>query len=342
MVANYQKGSQTKAARRRRFWRWPIALGFTLSVIFAGLWMLITQPIPGSAQTSGASSVSSERLKSHVIMLSETLAPRDYAHPENLDRIAQYLQEQFNQAGGKVSEQPYKVDGKTYRNVIALFGPETKERIVIGAHYDAFDGFPGADDNASGVAGLIELAFLLGKTELPMQVELVAYTLEEPPYFRTDEMGSAVHAASLKHQGTRVRAVIVLEMIGYFSDAPGSQHYPSRILKLFYPSKGNFITVVGNFSQMGLTRRIKKAMHKTGLIPVRSINAPRWIAGIDFSDHLNYWEAGYKAVMITDTAFYRNENYHTPQDTPQILDYQRLAAVVQAIKEAVLTIAQTN
>src|SRR5207237_7424647 len=138
-----------------------------------------------------------------------------------------YLRQEFTASGGRVSEQEFKVDGQGYRNVIVEFGPATPERIVVGAHYDTFDALPGADDNASGVACLIELARLLAQADLPLRVELVAYALEEPPYFGTASMGSAVHAQSLKKEGAPVRAMLSLEMVGYFSDEPGSQHYPN-------------------------------------------------------------------------------------------------------------------
>jgi Zn-dependent M28 family amino/carboxypeptidase len=266
--------------------------------------------------------------------------PRDAGHPENLDRVAAYIRQEFEQAQGRVAEQPYEANDRTYRNVIARFGPDTKERIVVGAHYDSAGKQPGADDNASGVAGLIELAYLLGKTPLPVCVELVAFTLEEPGYFRTAQMGSAIHARSLKKQGIPVRVMFSLEMIGYFTDAPHSQSFPVSILAAFYPSQGNFIAVVGKLDQISVVRRVKKAMRSASSLPVYSINAPRFVPGIDFSDHLNYWEAGYKAVMITDTAFYRNPNYHTWRDTADTLDYQRMAMVVQGVHTAVLAFAQ--
>lgn len=234
----------------------------------------------------------------------------------------------------------FEVEGRNYRNVIAEFGPETEERIVVGAHYDAYHAFPGADDNASGVAGLLELAGLLAKTNLPLRVELVAYTLEEPPYFHTPHMGSGVHAESLKRQGVKVRAMISLEMIGYFSDALDSQSFPVSVLRALYPSQGNFISVVGGVGDAMLVRRIKGAMRAGASLPVYSINAPRFVPGIDFSDHLSYWNAGYPAVMITDTAFYRNHNYHTHNDTAEKLDYRRMAMVVEGVAAAVLALAQ--
>jgi Peptidase family M28 len=148
-------------------------------------------------------------------------------------------------------------------------------------------------------------------------------------------MGSATHAASLRERGIPVRAMIALEMIGFFTDAPGSQEYPLQILKLFYPSQGNFIGVVGKLGQGALVRRIRNSMRRASSLPVHSISAPIWPPGVDFSDHRSYWEAGYEAVMITDTAFYRNPNYHTTDDTPETLDYERMAMVVKGVYAAV-------
>ena len=285
-------------------------------------------------------SAAPERLEARVRMLSEKLVPRDGGHPDGLDRAAAYIRAEFEAAGGAVSDQPYAVGGRAYRNVIASFGPDTAERVVVGAHYDTAGPLPGADDNASGVAGLLELARLLGKSSPPLRVELVAFTLEEPPFFRTDDMGSAVHAGSLKRQGVTVRAMLSLEMIGYFSDREESQGFPSPVLKAFYPSRGDFIAVVGKFDQGRLVRRVKKAMLGATPLPVHSINAPRSVPGVDFSDQMNYWEAGYEAVMITDTAFYRNPNYHTVQDTAGTLDYKRMAMVVEGVYAAVFALSR--
>ena len=290
-----------------------MVLLFTIAVfvLLTATWFLVTQPVfPTSADAAPGPIVETARLEGHVRMLSETLFPRDWRHPENLDRVAAYIREEFEQANGMVSEQDYKMRGNTYRNVMALFGPETKERIVVGAHYDAAGELPGADDNASGVAGLIELAYLLGRSKsLPMRVELVAITLEEPLVlggpgnFRTPNGGSARHAASLKEQGFPVRIMFSLEMIGFFSDAENSQSFPLSVMKLFYPSRVNWIAVVGKLDQGLAVRRVKKAMRKASSLPVYSLNAPRFIEGIDWSDHFNYWKAGYTAVMIGDTAF---------------------------------------
>ena len=311
------------------------------AALLAGVWAYVTQPLPGSPTVdAGTVTVSPERLETHVRALSERFAPRDFTHPENLDRAAAYVREELARAGGTVSEQTYEVNGTTYRNVVASFGPDTRERVVVGAHYDAAGPLPAADDNASGVAGLIELAHLLGGARLPLRVELVAYSLEEPPFFRTPHMGSAVHAASLRREGVPVRAMLSLEMIGYFTDAPGSQQFPLGILRWIYPSEGNFIAVIGKLGGGSLVRRVKRAMRRASPLPVHSLNGPRWVPGIDFSDHASYWDAGYAAVMITDSAFYRNPYYHTARDTPGTLDYARMALVVQGVYGAVLALAE--
>ena len=317
---------------------WLLVVSVGMLILGVALWALVTQPTLSAEKVPPGSvpAVDPARLEVHVRMLSEEFFPRNEGHPENLDRVAAYIRKEFEQANGGVSYQSYDVQGKTYHNVIALFGADTKERIVVGAHYDAFEELPGADDNASGVAGLIELAYLLGNTSLPMPVELVAYTLEEPPHFRTGNAGSAVHAASLKKEGVPVRIMLSLEMIGFFSDADNSQGFPLSILKLFYPTRGDFITVVGKFDQALTVRRVKIAMSRGSALPVYSINAPTFVPGIDWSDHLNYWEKGYKAVMITDTSSNRNLNYHTPYDTPDTLDYERMAMVVRGTHAVVL------
>ncbi len=300
------------------------------------LWGWVTQPVILDPGERHVIAVSPSRLQTHVRQLSETFFPRDAGTPDTLDRAAAYIRQQFEEAGGYITEQPFPIGSITYRNVVARFGPHAKDCIVVGAHYDAAGTLPAADDNASGVAGLIELAYLISKNPPQTCIELVGFTLEEQPFFRTSLMGSALHARSLKARGLTVRVMFSLEMIGYFNDAPHSQRFPFSLLAAFYPSQGNFIAVVGNFTQGLTVRRVKKAMQSASPLPVYSINAPRIVPGIDLSDHSNYWDEGYKAVMITDTAFYRNANYHTRNDTPDTLDYQRMAQVVQGVYAAVL------
>ena len=305
--------------------------------------LYLTQPVYSAVrnQSTGAV-VAPGRLQAHVKMLSETLAPRHWQAPENLDRVAGYIVKQLIKAGGRVTEQVYTVErAGRFRNVIASFGPQQGPRVIVGAHYDAHGPTPGADDNASGVAGLIELGRLLGETKtLGSRVDLVAFTLEEPPYYGTTHMGSWVHAAALKREGAVVRAMISLEMIGYFTEAPDSQRFPHPLLGLFYPSRGDFITVVGRVGQGAVVRQVKKAMQRATYLDVYSITAPVRLPGVDFSDHRSFWAHGYRAVMITDTAFYRNDRYHTPRDTADTLDYDRMAEVVRAVHHAVVALAK--
>ena len=312
--------------------------------------VLVTQPILWTAQGKHPPAVDPARLEAHVRMLSENLHPRCYDHPENLEAAVRYIEGRFKAAGGRVRIQNFPVDEREYANVIADFGPGDGPMVIVGAHYDSYGEnyrepamyTPGADDNASGVAGLLALADRLGRDPPAGRVQLVAYCLEEPPFFRTEQMGSAAHAAMIHAEKGKVIGMISLEMLGCFSDAPGSQEYPAGIMKLFYPDAGNIIAVVGGVQDMGLTRAVKAAMREASDVPVYSINAPAIIPGIDFSDHHPYWAYGYEAVMITDTAFYRNQAYHTEKDTAERLDYKRMAKVVQGTFAAVMVLSATG
>jgi Zn-dependent M28 family amino/carboxypeptidase len=295
------------------------------------LWWVIARPIISNESAPQAENrVNPETLRTHVEVLSKRFVPRDDDHPENLDKAAQYIATELRSTSARVSDQEFTVDSAAYKNVIAEYGPESPDIIVVGAHYDTAGDQPGADDNASGVAGLLELGRLLSRVTLRSKIFLVAYALEEPPHFRTENMGSAVHAKSLRERGVSVKLMISLEMIGYFSDIENSQSFPIGLLRLFYPSRGNFILVVDKvFSNHA--RQVKKWMSAASDLPVYSINAPGIIPGVDFSDHLSFWNQGYPAVMVTDTAFYRNNAYHSRMDTADRLDYGKMAKVVNGI-----------
>ena len=295
--------------------------------------MLIAQPT-FQRNSPSAVRVDPARLHGHVRFLSVDCLPRDHLHPEVLEKAAAYIEQQLAAAGAETGRQILDIDGHRYSNVTAVFGRGLGRKLVIGAHYDAVVGTPGADDNASAVAGLVELASLIGAAPPEREIEFVAYTHEEPPHFGTETMGSHVHAAALAKSGEQVAGVIVLEMIGYFNDARGSQSYPIPLLHLFYPSRGNFIAVVGRLDQRRFTKQIKVGMKGATPLPVYSINAPKSLPGIDFSDHRNYWLHDFPAVMVTDTAFYRNHEYHQPGDTHDRLDYDRMAQVVVGVHAA--------
>jgi Zn-dependent M28 family amino/carboxypeptidase len=224
-----------------------------------------------------------------------------------------------------------------WENVVAEFAPNAPSQavLIIGAHYDAFGEMgsrPGADDNASGTAGLLELARLFGAAPPSAPLMLVAYTNEEPPFFGSEEMGSAVHAASLARDRRAVKGMICLEMIGYYSP---HQAWPSPVFSLFYPRRGDFIAVAGGWSDRKLARWLKRGIAGSGGIPVVSFTGPRETS--DASDQRNYWSHGWPAVMVTDTAFLRNPNYHTVRDTADTLDYQRMASVIDGLFNAVTT-----
>ncbi len=308
-------------------------LGVVAFVVMV-IWIVIAQPSFRQNHFSKAAA-NPVKLREHVETLSQRFFPRDWQHRDNLDQCADYIARHFKQAGAAVEFQSFTVGKSQYRNVVGRFNVGKGRRVIVGAHYDAYGEFPGADDNASGVAALIELASLVGHNTLTNPVELVAYVLEEPPFFRSDYMGSAVHAKSLERNGEDIRGVIVLEMVGYFSDEWGSQGYPAPILRLIYPNRGNFIGVVGRWDQGDWIKTLKVGMKGVTDLPVYSIRAPALIPGIDFSDHMNYWPSGVKAIMVTDTAFYRNKVYHLADDTADRLDYNRMAKVVVAVYEAI-------
>ena len=315
-----------------------VALGFGLFTVLlvVGLatfgWYKLTQPFVVARVFKAQTGADSAKLEKHVKKLSIEFPDRSFDNLTRLDGAAAYIESEFTALGLKVEIQRFIAKGRPYRNLVFKLGPETTEVVVIGAHYDVAGVQPGADDNASGVAGLLELARLLKAQPLKQRVELVAFTNEEQPFFRTPYMGSAVHSKSIKDAGKRVVLMLSLECIGYFSDAPGSQSHPARLLNSIYPTVGNFIALVGYYEDEAVARKVKSAMMSASDLPVHSINAPGFIVGIDFSDHLNYWNEGFVGMMVTDTAFYRNKAYHTPQDTHDRLDYVRMAKVVDGVR----------
>ncbi len=313
--------------------------------IMAGLLALVlgytTQPLLMHGTRAEGPGGDPARLEAHVRAL-VACGPREFIHPEALEAAATYIEGHLKASGGRVQRQGYAVRGRSVANLVARFGPEPTlggpGLLVIGAHYDTCMGLPGADDNTSGVAVLLEVARLLGEHPPTSPVELVAWTLEEPPHFRTEEMGSRVHAKALKASGLPVRLVLSLEMLGTFDDTPGSQHYPLLGLDWIYPDRGNFLALVGGWADGWKARQTKAAL-SGGEIPIWSINAPSGIVGIDFSDHASYWKEGLPALMLTDTAFFRNPRYHTERDVPERLDYRRMGKGAQGILNLIVLCA---
>ncbi|MEW6162465.1 MAG: M28 family peptidase [Nitrospirota bacterium] len=284
-----------------------------------------------------------------VRFLSEEIGARSYKDLEELKRSADYVEEKMVSFGCDVKRQSFTYTGNTYHNIIGEVSPVRKNisngvrgdkesgTLIIGAHYDTVPGTPGADDNASGIAGLLELARLAALKPSPRTVRFVAFTLEEPPLFKTRHMGSYMYAKSLKKEKVKVEGMISLEMIGYFCERKGCQNYPLPFFKLFYPEKGDFIAFVGNISSRAFTKGVKNAFQKASTLPVESLNTVSIIPGVDFSDHSSFWSFGYPAFMITDTAFYRNPNYHTAGDRAHTLDYKRMALLINGLKSALIS-----
>ncbi len=276
------------------------------------------------------------RLKDYLDHIIAPDAFRNYQNTQELDRVAAYIKQRVEQFAIPCEYQPYQVAGKTYRNVICHLQTGNAQKVIIGAHYDVYGNFKGADDNASGVAGVIETARILAinKTRLKQNVDFVFYTLEEPPYFRTENMGSYVHAKSILNQKDQIQAVYILEMIGYFNHKP-IQEYPSG-LALFYPKHGNFIGAVSNFSSRDLGENYCDSMKAIRQLDCQRLIAPSFVQGVDFSDHLNYWNFEIPAIMITDTAFFRNKHYHTKDDTVEKLNLNKMAEVINGLTYVLL------
>lgn len=284
-----------------------------------------------------ATGADAKRLETLVYRLVNDFGRRGFDTPHNLDRVAGFIHSQLEMTGARVSRQTFDLQEGLFQNVVAEYGPDSESILVVGAHYDAADGLPGADDNASGVAGLLELGRLLAQAALKQRVILVGFTLEEPPFFGSDAMGSAVYADALNAQGIDVELMISLEMIGYFVDEPGTQDYPFPLMRWVYPDRGNFIAVVDRlFSDQA--RALRETFRHATTLPAWSFNAPAFMEGVHFSDHRNFWHHDYPAVMVTDTAYLRNRAYHTPGDTPERLDYERMAEVVNGVYSHLLSL----
>ncbi len=280
-------------------------------------------------------------LKKTVHTLAGDIGSRGYNQPIELGRTIDYITGELAGYGYDVRSQSYEYSGERYQNIyVEKTGEkETGKIVVVGAHYDTVTGTPGADDNASAVAGLLELARLLASTPLSRTVHFVAFTLEEPPLFRSKSMGSYVYAKSLNDAGRDVVGMICLEMIGYFTDEPGSQSFPLPFMKWFYPDKGNFITLVSNFQSRGFLNHIHGSFQKGTDLPVETLSTVFVVPGVDFSDHRSFWKFGYNAIMVTDTAFYRNPQYHGIGDVSESLDYGRMVEVVRGLKAAIEDLA---
>jgi Zn-dependent M28 family amino/carboxypeptidase len=285
-----------------------------------------------NAMPSPAEQATAHRLSAHVTRLAGDIGPRHVGREGALAEAERYVTEQLRGCGCQVGLQQFEVSGRTVANIEAeVPGAGRASRIVIvGAHYDSIASSPGADDNASGVAALVELAARSRNRRWPATVRFVAFVNEEPPWFQSPSMGSVVYARRSRARGDQVEAMLSLETIGYYSNEPHSQHYP-RPFGWFFPSRGNFIAATSNFRSAGVLRRIARAFERGSPLRIIGSPAPERIAGIGWSDHWSFWQEGYPAAVLTDTAPYRYPHYHRGSDTPDKLDYIRMARVVDGV-----------
>ena len=282
-----------------------------------------------------------DRLYKDVEFLTSIKPARNFQNLQSLQKVCEYLKNEFSIVGAVPEEQSWLAEGALYKNIIATYNPGEKRRLIVGAHYDVAGDQPGADDNASAVAGLLETARMVftNKPELNYRIDFVSYCLEEPPFFGTHFMGSHVHAKSLYDNKVDVIGMICYEMIGYFSEEPNSQPFPSPELAEQYPHVANFIMVVGIEKYASFNNNAHKLMLNGSGIDVQVVNFPATdpnaaLAGL--SDQRSYWKFNYPAFMINDTAFVRNPNYHQKSDTIDTLDFDKLTEVVNSAYRAVI------
>jgi len=321
----------------RRVWS---CLGWSLILVafVAAGFLLYMTSMPGKSFSGALFPLSAEEsriranLNQHVNYLAGTIGERNVIAYESLQKTAQYLEDNFKALGYTVQPQEYMVQMRKVRNLIAEIhgGAKANEIVVIGAHYDTVYDCPGADDNTSGIAALLELARLLKSSHPARTIRFVAFVNEEPPWFQTEDMGSLVYAEQAHKRKENLVAAVSLETIGMYSDAEGSQQYPQGF-KSLYPSRGNFITFIGDLSSHGLVRDAVRSFRAAVQFPSEGSSAPGAIPGIGWSDHWSFWQEGYPAIMVTDTAPFRNPNYHRPTDTADTLDYDRMARVVHGL-----------
>ena len=276
-----------------------------------------------------------ERLRRHVQRLAGEIGERNVFRPEALHAAEEYIRREWTRQGWQVRAQEYTVEDVRSANLeVTLEGSESPgEAVLVGAHYDSVSGSPGADDNASAVAVLLELSRLLRETTPSCSLRFAAFVNEEPPFFFTGQQGSLVYAKAARRRGDSIRLMLSLEMLGYYRDTPGSQRYPP-VFRWFYPDQGDFIALVSNWRTRHEMRRLAAAFRASSSFPLEHAATFAWVPGVAWSDHLSFWRQGYRALMVTDTAFFRNPNYHAATDTPETLDYPRMAALTEGLTGA--------
>lgn len=290
---------------------------------------------------SAETNASTHALRSHIEHLAGTIGERNVYHPHKLKAAAHYIAHQWALQGYHVERQAYEVEGVTCENLEATRPGNARksEIILLGAHYDTVPGSPGANDNGTGVAALLELSRLFATVHPELTLRFVAFVNEEHPFFANGTQGSMVYAKAAKKRGDKIRLMASLETIGSYFDAPGTQTYPP-LFKHFYPDRGNFIGFVTNFRSGRAMRRLAKAFRANSDFPLETTATFPFIPGIGWSDHRSFWVEGYPAVMITDTAFHRYEHYHLPSDTPDKIAFPEFTRVTSGLYAAFADLAR--
>lgn len=287
-----------------------------------------------------AEDASRRRLEADVRHLAVTIGERHVWNPPGLRAAADYIESTLRGLGYAIGIQEWRSHGIDVRNIEASLPGRDRpgEIVLVGGHYDSVMGTTGANDNATGAAAVLEIARALAAAPRARTVRLVAFVNEEPPHFNVGEMGSQLYARDAARRGDAIVAMLSLETLGYYSDEPGSQSYPFPF-NLFYPDRGNFVAFVGNIGSRGLVRRALGAFRGAVQFPSEGVAAPASVPGVSWSDHGSFWAHGYPALMVTDTAPYRYPHYHSPADTPEHIDFARLARVVGGLTQVVETLA---
>ena len=282
----------------------------------------------------------SARLQAHVQILAGSIGERNVFRPRALQDAADYIGQTWREQGYEIIRVGYPIDDVHCANLEITRPGATRPRdiLLIGAHYDSVSGSPGANDNASGVAALLEISAYCARISPASTLRFVAFVNEEPPFFFRHEMGSLVYARMARKRGDDIRLMISLETLGCYRDEPGSQHYPP-LLRHFFPSRGNFLAFVSNLRSRAALRRVVRAFHAHSDFPVEHLSTLALVPGVAWSDHLSFWRQGYRALMVTDTAFYRYPYYHSPGDTPDKLGYAAFARVTAGLQRAIVSLA---
>ena len=283
--------------------------------------------------SSDALNTLNRNLYNHVEFLSTKIGERNSYKFSALDRAYCYIIKTMQQSSFEIKDLSYSYKSVTFHNIVAekIGTHYPDEIIIIGAHYDTVYNSPGADDNASGIAALLELIRLLDNYKSKRTIRFVAFTLEEPPFFGTPQMGSYVYAQKCKEQQENIITMVSLEMLAYFTDKKNSQKYPHPDMAAQYSNKGNFITIVGNENSKLIAEKVTAGLKSFCAVPALCLIANPAVPGVDLSDHAPFWNAGYRAIMITDTAFYRNHHYHEPSDTIDTLNFEYFSEVVSGL-----------